>query len=77
VRLRVTDPEILENVVAHFERSGFVVRRVGDVILEVVRPDAPTPEQERREVEIHLGVWRVMHPGRTPVELIEDEGSPE
>jgi hypothetical protein len=77
VRLRVTDPEILENVVFHFRRSGFVVRRVGEAILEVARPDAPSPEQERLELEIHVGVWRAMYPGQTSVELIEEESPPE
>jgi hypothetical protein len=38
-------------------------------MIQVARSDAPTPEQERREVEIHLQVWLVTHPAAT-VELL-------
>ena len=29
---------------------------------EVYRPDAPAPDQEKREVEIHLQIWRATYP---------------
>ncbi len=70
MRLRTGDPTLLDDLRAHFERSGFAVERTGDADLDVRRPDAPSPEQERREVELHLKVWRVMHPG-TRVELAD------
>ena len=63
MRLRLDDSTLLGDVRAHFERSGFAVERAGDDALDVWRPDAPSAEQERREVELHLRIWRAMHPG--------------
>jgi hypothetical protein len=64
MRLRMNDPEMLVDALDHFSRAGFAVRRVANNALEVTRPDAPSGEQERREIELHLRVWRAMHPGR-------------
>ena len=57
MRLRTGDPALLD-LRAHFERSGFVVESTGDADLDVRRPDAPSAEQEAREMELHLKVWR-------------------
>lgn len=62
VQLRLRDPSLLPELTRHFERSGFRVKRTGNVI-EVERPDAPNDEQATREVLLHLRVWTVMHPG--------------
>jgi hypothetical protein len=73
VRIRVTDPEVLAAVFAHFEQSGFSVRIGGEPgVLDVRHPEAKTPEQERRIVEIHLNIWQKMYPGHR-VELLDDE----
>jgi hypothetical protein len=70
MRLRTGDLTILDDLRAHFERSGFAVESTGDVDLDVRRPDAPSPEQEAREIEVHLQVWRLMHPS-IQVELVD------
>ena len=70
MRLRTGDPTILDALRAHFERSGFAVEKTGDADLDVRRPDAPNPEQEALEIEMHLKVWRVMRPD-VRVELID------
>jgi hypothetical protein len=63
LRIRVRDLELLAEVVAHFEHSGFVVRVGGEVgILDVRRP-APSPEQERRELDVQVTDWQASHPG--------------
>jgi hypothetical protein len=31
-------------------------------MIEVYRPDAPSADQERRETELHLRVWRATNP---------------
>jgi hypothetical protein len=62
MRLRTGDPTLLDDLRAHFERSGFVVKRTGDADLDVRRPDALSPEQEALEIELHLKVWHVMRP---------------
>ena len=69
MRLR-TDLTLLDDLRAHFERSGFAVEKTGDADLDVRRPDAPSPEQEALEIELHLKVWRVMRPG-VQVELVD------
>ena len=70
MRLRTGDLTLLDDLRAHFERSGFVVESTGDGDLDVRRPDAPSPEQEALEIELHLKVWRVMRPG-IRVELVD------
>ena len=47
----------------------------GPDVLDVRRPDAPTRGQERREVEVHISVWRTMYPTST-IEFLEDETPP-
>jgi len=47
---------------ASISSSGFVTNRLGDSTIEVWRPDAPNEAQGRQEVELHLALWRTMHP---------------
>jgi hypothetical protein len=70
VLLRIPDPSLREELSAHYARSGFVVRPVGDRELDVERPDAPGEEQGRREVAAHLLVWELLHP-ECPGEIVE------
>jgi hypothetical protein len=70
MRLRTGDLTLLDDLRTHFERSGFVVEKTGGADLDVRRPDAPSPDQETREIELHLQVWRVMHPS-IRVELVD------
>lgn len=74
MRLRIGDPTLLEDLRAHFERSGFAVESTGDADLDIRRHDAPSAEQEAREIEIHLAVWRVMQPSLA-VELVDPVGA--
>jgi hypothetical protein len=59
--LRLSNPALLPDLRQHFARSGFSVADEGESLL-VGRADAPSAEQERREVEMHLRVWQMMHP---------------
>ena len=36
----------------------------GGSMVEVDRPDAPSAEQARNEIEMHLQIWDAIHPGR-------------
>jgi hypothetical protein len=56
--IRLGDASFVDDLCAHFRRSGFTCERAGGSMVEVSRPDAPSPDQERREVELHLRVWR-------------------
>ncbi|HEY7003815.1 MAG TPA: hypothetical protein VH281_06000 [Gaiellaceae bacterium] len=61
--IRVSDPGLAEDLREHFRRSGFSADRRGVDALDISRPDAPEPGQERREIEVHLRVWQATHPG--------------
>jgi hypothetical protein len=70
MQLQLSDPALIPELRQHFERSGFVTNRVSEDKIEAWRPDAPSAEQERREIELHLAVWRAMHAG-IATELID------
>jgi hypothetical protein len=60
--IRLDDNTLVDDLCAHYRRSGFRVERVGGGMVEVARVDAPTPEQERHEVLLHLRVWEAVNP---------------
>jgi len=60
---------LLEELGAHFTRSGFAVQPAGERELEVSRPDAPDEAQGRREIVTHLMVWELLHP-EAPGEIV-------
>jgi hypothetical protein len=61
LEIRPRDPSLLPELARHFERSGFRVEQLEEVI-EVERRDAPDDEQAARETHQHLSVWLVMNP---------------
>jgi hypothetical protein len=52
--IRTDDHAVVNDLCAHYRRSGFRVESVGGGMIEVARPDAPDEAHERREVEMHL-----------------------
>lgn len=52
----------VDDLCVYFRRSDFVAERAGGSMIEVYRPDAPSADQERREIELHLRVWRATNP---------------
>ena len=60
--IRIDDQSLVEDLCAHYRRSGFDAGTVGGGMIEVARRDAPDEAQERREVQLHLRVWEVTHP---------------
>jgi len=60
--LRVADQALIEDLCAHFRRSGYAAGSVGGGMVEVSQPNARTPAQERTEIELHGRVWEAMHP---------------
>jgi hypothetical protein len=67
--IRLGDPSFADDLCAHFRRSGFTAEPAGRGMVEVRREDAPSVEQERREVELHLRVWKATNPAAV-VELL-------
>lgn len=60
--IRLSDASLSDDLCAHFRRSGFGCDPAGGSMIEVRRPDAPRAEQERRELELHLRVWKATRP---------------
>ena len=60
--LLLEDHALVDDLCAHYRRSGFTAEPVGDGMVELRRPDAPNPEQERREVRMHLRIWEIIRP---------------
>jgi hypothetical protein len=60
--IHLDDAALVDDFCEHYRRSGFVAERVGGGIVQVARADAPTPEQERYEVLLHLRVWEAVNP---------------
>jgi len=65
VLLRTNSRSEATDLCVHFTRSGFSAQPVGGSMVEVFRFDAPSPEQERREIELHLGIWLAANNGAT------------
>jgi len=61
--IRIDNTDLMDDLYVHFTRSGFSVERAGGAMIDVRRDDAPTRDQERHEVLLHLRVWQVINPG--------------
>jgi hypothetical protein len=68
--IRLNDASLVDDLCAHFRRSGFTAEAEGGGMIEIRRPDAPSPEQERREVELHLRVWQATNPA-VEIEVVD------
>jgi hypothetical protein len=62
MHIRLLDPAALPELRQHFARSGFSVAGNSDNLV-IGRPGAADAAKELREIELHLQVWRTMHPG--------------
>jgi hypothetical protein len=62
-------PWLVDDLCAHYARSGFLVLRVVGSMIEVRRPNARDEHEERRMIEMHQRIWEVCNPGAvvTPV----------
>jgi hypothetical protein len=67
--IRISENSFLADLCAHFFRAGFTVSEADGTMVHVTRDDAPSGDQERREVELHLAVWRARNPD-VAVELV-------
>jgi hypothetical protein len=70
MRIRVEDPQLVDELVHHLRRSGCVAVRSdvdahGDgVTVDVQLPAALDEAQARLELELYLKVFEATHPGR-------------
>jgi hypothetical protein len=62
--ISIDDHTLTDDLCAHYRRSGFHAEAVGGGMVDVTLRDAPTPDQERREIVMHLRIWEVTNPDR-------------
>lgn len=62
---RLSDPALTASLCEHFERAGFAVERIGNELVGIDLPDAPSIDQERREIELHMQIWLAIETGVT------------
>ncbi len=70
MKIRIDDPQLVDELVHHLRRSGCVasaceVEAHGDgVTVDVLLPAALDEEQGRMELELYLKVFEATHPGK-------------
>jgi hypothetical protein len=62
VKVFVNDSASLDQLVDDLARGGCVPRTVDDETVEVVHPDASTPDEARTELMFFLRAWQTRHP---------------
>jgi hypothetical protein len=60
--IRIDDHTLVDDLCAHYRRSGFHAESVGGGMIDVAKPDAFDAFQERQAVLMHLRVWEVANP---------------
>jgi hypothetical protein len=64
MRIRISDPELLDDLVESLRRANCPVEVTGPETLDVKSPSPLlTSEQARQEIAFYLAVWQVRHPG--------------
>jgi len=58
VRLRLSKPDLLEDLLLFLERRGCPARQLDVDLIEVEVSHAIHPEQARKELELDLNVWK-------------------
>ena len=62
MKVHVNDSEYLDELVEDLARGGCVPRTLDDETVEVVHPDASTPDEARTELTFFLRAWQSRHP---------------
>ena len=69
MRVLLDDPALVDDLCAHFRRSGFTADPAGELMVELSLAEAPSREQARNEILVHLQLWRILNPGRVAQEV--------
>ena len=62
IRVRVSEPSLLEELMTAFLRHGCVTDRADVDSCFVVHVHAHDPAEARREIEFFVRAWRLAHP---------------
>ena len=60
--IQLDDPTLAADLCAHYTRSGFQARAVGEGVVEADRPETVTNFQVLRDLVLHLRIWQVVNP---------------
>lgn len=63
MRILISDPEPLGDLVAYLRRCGCRAQIAGPAAVEAAPPERPRIAYLRMELDAYLRVWREMHPG--------------
>ena len=69
VRLRLSDPELVESLRDFLQRRECAVVQLGADMLDVSLPRGLLAEEARLELDLYLRVWQSLHQW-TPVEYV-------
>lgn len=70
MRIRVSVPELAVELRDVLRRAGCIAVQTAPGTLQVTVPDAPSPEQERRELNAYISTWAAARDVQT--ELLDD-----
>jgi hypothetical protein len=70
VRLRLSDPELIDNLSDFLERRECAVVQIDTETLDVELPHEHHAAQARLELDLYLRVWQSLH-SWSPVEYVE------
>jgi len=57
--IRIDDHTLVDDLCAHYRRSGFRAESVGGGMIEVAHPEATNATEEQHTLLMHLRVWKV------------------
>jgi hypothetical protein len=62
MKVQVNDSAYLDQLVDDLARGGCVPRTLDDETVEVVHPEASSPDEARTELTFFLRAWQSRHP---------------
>jgi hypothetical protein len=62
MKVHLNDSAYLHELVDDLARGGCVPRKVDDETVEVIHPEASTPDEARTELTFFLRAWQARHP---------------
>ena len=63
MKVHVSDPAFVYDLLASLKRANYAATQTGDDTVEVAVPGAASPDQARLHLGFYLANWRARHPG--------------
>ncbi len=62
MRVALANPQLLDELRAHFERGGFLALKENEATLQVQPLNSVSARYDRDEIRAFLKVWQELHP---------------